>query len=150
MVAADQRRFLGAVLTSYAKQGDLVRALKLIRQLKEDQLASSRQHTPAQQPGASSSDVAQPSAANGHHRQDGAADEPLRHDGRADGAQMPGQQWCAEDGMRHLLLYTDVQQLYTCVTAVYAQAHEAERAEQFASTTFCRSKWAPAHDAGQR
>lgn len=114
MEAVGQRRFLSAILMSYAKEGDLTGALSLIKQLKEERLASSSQQESAQQvpPFASQPDEAAGSAAAGHSP---AEEEPLRHDGGVTGS--VEKQWSAEEGMRYLLLYTEVEKLYKWVLA---------------------------------
>ena len=112
MEAAGQRRFLGAVLMSYAKQGDLTGALSLIKQLKEERLASSSQRPSAQQGQQRPPAESEPAEGAGRYTAEQAPgeEEPLRHDGG--GAERLDKQWSAGEGMRYLLLYTQVEQLY--------------------------------------
>ena len=112
MEAAGQRRFLSAVLMSYAKQGDLTGALSLIKQLKEERLASSSQPLPTKQGTPAGSEPVE-AAGSGYAEQSAMEEEPLRHDGGVSGA--PEKQWTAEEGMRYLLLYTEVEKLYKWV-----------------------------------
>ncbi len=145
MQAAGQRRYLGPILTSHAKQGDLEAALAIVQQLKEEELSASQaqrqQNTaqPATADRASSADGI-PGRANGHvdghaaaapgdtgePEAESAADASpaaLRgvaandaDDGEDAAAGVPEahKSWTAEDGLRHLLLYSDVDKLYRC------------------------------------
>jgi len=145
MQAAGQRQYLGPILTSHAKQGDLEAALAIVQQLKEEELAASQaQHQqntaqPASADDAPSADGI-PGHANGHvdglaaaapgdtgeAAADSAADvssAALEEDAAADADDGEGgaagvpdvhKSWTAEDGLRHLLLYSDVDKLYRC------------------------------------
>ena len=112
MEAVGQRHFLGAILMSYAKQGDLTGALSLIKQLMELRLASSDQQQSLQHASPTSLSAGQPTDATGdrNSEQSPVEEEPMRHDGGADRALE--KQWTAEDGMRYLLLYTEVEKIY--------------------------------------
>lgn len=105
MEAVGQKKFLGAILMSYCKQGDMISALSLIKQLKEVRTVSSSQQQPTQ---VSSEPIH--ATASSHTEQSPIEEEPMRHDGGAGGTLE--KRWTAEDGMRYLLLYTDVEKLY--------------------------------------
>ena len=138
MLAAGQRQYLGPILTSHAKQGDLEAALAIVKQLKEEELAASQAQR--QLDTSSKATVSKASTANGvsgHENghaavayrdavqaQAGPADDASRaataavgtaagHEG-AVGAADSRKSWTAEDGLRHLLLYSDVDKLYRC------------------------------------
>ena len=111
MEAEGQRRFLSAVLMSYAKEGDLTGALNLIKQLKKERLASSSQRQSAQgQEGPPAGVGPTETAGTGYSEHHQAGEEPLRHDGG--GSLTEDKQWTPEDGMRYLLMYTEVEKLY--------------------------------------
>ena len=145
MLAAGRRRYLGPILTSHARQGDLEAALAIVQQLKEEELAAS--HAQRQQHASPTAMAREAATANGDHRHenghaggdavaangpavrkgvDPAADAadtaqtedvPLdAADGQDDGSDVPDghKSWSAEDGLRHLLLYSDVDKLYRC------------------------------------
>ena len=145
MQAAGQRRYLGPILTSHAKQGDLEAALAIVQQLKEQDLAAAQAQrhentaypaTAEKAPSANGvtgrvdchgdghadadpMDTAEPeaefaagvspvapgddAAVGALHGEDDATNVPERH-----------RSWTAEDGLRHLLLYSDVDKLYRC------------------------------------
>ena len=145
MLAAGQRRYLGPILTSHAKQGDLEAALAIVRQLKEEELAATQGQR--QQHKSNTATSGKTSSANGVVRQengnldvnaaptridaahtgaDSVADQSRAapaaevSDGTADGEDATlgvmdsRKAWTAVDGLRHLLLYSDVDKLYRC------------------------------------
>ena len=148
MQAAGQRRHLGPILTSHAKQGNVEAALAIVKELKEEQLADAQaQRKPSRTPHSGAAIFATGDAA-GDSKPDGTpgpapeataaagtsaaagaisestaqsaatANSPIfSNSDRLDtgaGAVEGHKSWTAEDGLRHLLLYSDVDRLYRC------------------------------------